>query len=127
MTAIMPGVSTSLTTSLQYQLTRVVSDWTPQQGIQETAIDGVELVRSDGPTSCGSSVYEPSLIFVIQGTKTIRLGDRKITYDPMTYLASSVHLPVVGRIIDATPEHPYLAGKAYAGPSGSSRVGIAAG
>ena len=79
--------------------------------VQGSAVEGLELIRCDHPSSCGSSVYEPSLCFVIQGTKTIELGDREITYQPLTYLASSVHLPVLGRIVDASTEHPYLAAK----------------
>lgn len=102
--------------SPQRQLARIVRDWTPQEGIQGTAIAGVELIRFDAPTSCGSSVYEPSLCFVIQGTKSIQLGDRNIVYGPLSYLASSVHLPVLGQIMDATPEQPYLAAKLTVNP-----------
>lgn len=111
MTAIIPGFSTRPISTTQQQLARVVSQWTKQQGIQDSAIEGVELIRSDQPTSCASSVYEPSLCFVIQGTKTIEFGDRRIEYTPLTYLASSVHLPVLGRVEHATPELPYLAAK----------------
>ena len=53
---------------------------------------------------------------MIQGTKTIQLGDREITYQPLSYLASSVHLPVLGRIVDASEEHPYLAVKLKVDP-----------
>ncbi len=116
MTATIPEVATNLMPNLQQQLALVASRWTKQQGIQSSAIDGLELIRSDQPSNCGSSVYEPSLCFVIQGTKTIQLGDREITYKPLTYLASSVHLPVLGRIVDATPEHPYLAVKLTVDP-----------
>lgn len=111
MTANVPEISGNLTLNLQQQLARVASQWTTHQGIQGSAIDGLELIRCNEPSSCGSSVYEPSLCFVIQGTKTIQLGDREITYQPLSYLASSVHLPVLGRIVDASEEHPYLAVK----------------
>lgn len=116
MTATVPEISGNLTLHLQQQLARVASQWTKHQGIQGSAIDGVELIRCDEPSSCGSSVYEPSLCFVIQGTKTIQLGDREITYQPLSYLASSVHLPVLGRIVDATEERPYLAAKLKVDP-----------
>ena len=111
MTAIIPEIAGNLSVSLQQQLARVASQWTTHQGIQGTAIDGLELIRCNEPSSCGSSVYEPSLCFVIQGTKSIQLGDRQITYEPLSYLASSVHLPVLGRIIEASDERPYLAAK----------------
>ncbi len=82
MTANVPEISGNLTLNLQQQLARVASQWTTHQGIQGSAIDGLELIRCNEPSSCGSSVYEPSLCFVIQGTKTIQLGDREITYQP---------------------------------------------
>lgn len=116
MTATIPEISGNLTLNLQQRLARVVGQWTTQQGIQGSAINGVELIRCDQPSSCGSSVYEPSLCFVIQGTKTIQLGDREITYKPLTYLASSVHLPVLGRITEASAEKPYLAAKLKVDP-----------
>jgi len=108
MTATIPEVSVHSMLSLQQRLARVVGKWATQQGIQATAIDDVELIRCDQPVSCGSAVYEPSLCFVVQGTKSIQLGDREITYKPLDYLASSVHLPVLGRVIDASAEYPYL-------------------
>ena len=116
MTATVPEISGNLTLNLQQQLARVVSQWTTHQGIQGSAIAGLELIRCDEPSSCGSSVYEPSLCFVIQGTKTIQFGDREITYQPLSYLASSVHLPVLGRIVDASEERPYLAAKLVVDP-----------
>lgn len=116
MTATIPGSSGNLSFNLQQRLARVVGQRTTQQGIQSSAIDGVELIRCDHPSNCGSSVYEPSLCFVIQGTKTIQLGDSEITYTPLTYLASSVHLPVLGRITEASEERPYLAAKLKVDP-----------
>ncbi|KDE41036.1 Transcriptional regulator, AraC family [Nitrincola lacisaponensis] len=108
MTATIPEVSVHSMLSMQQRLARVVGKWATQQDIQATAIDDVELIRSDQPVSCSSAVYEPSLCFVVQGTKSIQLGDREITYKPLDYLASSVHLPVLGRVIDASDEYPYL-------------------
>ncbi|MDX1803400.1 MAG: AraC family transcriptional regulator [Alcanivorax sp.] len=81
-----------------------------------TALSGVQLFRSQVPSSCVSSVYDPSLVFIIQGSKSIQLGDRQIVYGPRTYLASSVHLPVLGQVIDASEEHPYLAMKITVDP-----------
>lgn len=116
MTATIPEVSTNLTSNLQQQLALVTGRWATEQGIQSSAIDGVELLRCDQPFYCSGTIYEPSLCFEIQGTKTIQLGDREINYEPLTYLASAVHLPVFGRIGDASPERPYLAAKLTVDP-----------
>lgn len=116
MDELMPGIIVNHAQSLQEKLASVVSAWTPIEGLQDSAISGVQLVRSDSPGNCGSSVYEPSLCFVIQGSKTIQLGDREITYEPLSYMASSVHLPVLAQVVGASPERPYLAAKLTVDP-----------
>ncbi|WP_028563755.1 AraC family transcriptional regulator [Paenibacillus pinihumi] len=54
------------------------------------------------------SVYDPALCLIAQGSKIVMLGQETYTYDPMSYLIASVHLPVTGQVIQATPEMPYL-------------------
>ncbi len=71
----------------------------------------------DGPTPCMSTVYEPSLCVIAQGRKTIELGDREIVYGALSYMVSSVDLPVNGRVIDASPENPFLAVKINIDPA----------
>lgn len=102
--------------SHQHELARVVRAWTPNAGIQDSAIDGVKLIRADSPSSCVFTVCEPSLGFVVQGSKSVRLGDRDIVYGPLSYGVNAVHLPVLGWVVDATPERPYLAVKLTVDP-----------
>lgn len=83
--------------------------WLPQEAPTNASLDGVTLMRGDCLTPCTSTVYEPSLAFVVQGRKSVQLGDKEIFYDPLTYLVTSVHLPVIGQVIEASPEQPYLA------------------
>ncbi|KGD65236.1 AraC family transcriptional regulator [Alcanivorax nanhaiticus] len=111
MTSTIPELPKNLSASPQRQLAQIVHRWTSGNGMHHSAIEGVDLFRSDALTSCASTVYEPSLIFIIQGTKTVQLGDREIVYGPLSYLANSVHLPVLGQIVDACQDQPYLAAK----------------
>lgn len=99
------------------QLAELVSQRLPAEGFFETAIPGLELFRVDAPTPCMSVVYEPSLCVIAQGRKTIQLGDREIVYGPLSYMVSSVDLPVNGRVVDASPEDPYLAVKITIDPA----------
>ena len=102
--------------SVQRTLVSRIMQWTPEAGIQNTAIKGLGLVRSETEDSCVATLYEPCLGFIVQGRKSVQLGDREIVYGPMSYLASAVHLPVLGRIEAASPEHPYLAVKLVVDP-----------
>ncbi|WP_435100271.1 AraC family transcriptional regulator [Arhodomonas sp. AD133] len=109
------------------QLVRLVSEWVPESGGRTTAIEGLDLYRSDTPTHCESSVYEPSMTFAIQGAKSIQLGDREIVQGPLTYLASNVSLPVLGQIVDATPEQPALAARLTVDPQEVTDLVLASG
>lgn len=116
MTTILPEQIVQLNDSLSQQLVSVARRWTPLEELQDTAITEVQLIRADSPTSFHCIVYEPCLCFVIQGSKTVLLGDKEIVYPGPSYMGSTVHLPVVGRIDHATPEKPYLAVKLSVDP-----------
>ena len=116
MTVIVPEQIAHFCDSLPQQLSQIARRWTPLEELQDTAIAEVQLVRADAPTSFHCAVYEPCLCFVIQGSKTVLLGDKEIVYTGPSYMASAVHLPVVGRIDHATPERPYLAVKVAVNP-----------
>lgn len=100
----------------QEELARIVRERAPGPGLHESSIQGMEIVRADLPGSCTFTVYEPSIGFVIQGRKTVQLGDREIEYGPLTYGVSAVHLPVTGSVKDASPDRPYLAVKLRVNP-----------
>jgi len=53
-------------------------------------------------------IYTPTLCLVAQGTKEARLGETTYRYDAANYLIASVELPVMGSVIEATAERPYL-------------------
>lgn len=93
-----------------------------EEGVYETDIPGLDLFRVDAPTPCMSTVYEPSLCVIAQGSKSVELGDREIIYGPLTYVVSSVDLPVNGRVVDATPEHPFLAVKIDISPTDVAEI-----
>ncbi|MBP2231762.1 AraC-like DNA-binding protein [Azospirillum agricola] len=42
------------------------------------------------------------------GRKQVMLGERVLFYDAAEYLVVSVDLPVVGQVVEASPERPYL-------------------
>lgn len=99
------------------QLADLVSSRIATEGIHKTIIPGLELYRIDAPSGCVSTVYEPSLCVIAQGRKVVELGDREIVYGALSYMVSSVDLPVKGRVIDASPEQPYLAVKISIDPT----------
>jgi AraC-like DNA-binding protein len=80
-----------------------------EQGEQHTtAVPGLSLFRWIEPTEPITGMYEPSICLVAQGAKRVLLGDDTYVYDPHHYLITSVHLPTVVQIIEASREKPYL-------------------
>nr|WP_298139452.1 AraC family transcriptional regulator [uncultured Pseudomonas sp.] len=92
----------------QAELAGRIQRMTDQDGIQNTAIAGLDLFRSSGPTQPVPTLYRPCLCIMAQGSKAVRLGEERYVYDPLNYLVASVTLPVTGQIIDASPQRPYL-------------------
>lgn len=91
-------------------LSRQIQKWAPEEGLTTTAVPGLELIRANSSVNncIGSTVYDPSLCLIAQGSKTVWLGDREIHYGPLSCMVSAVHLPVLGKVTDASPERPYL-------------------
>src|ERR1700741_2264601 len=78
------------------------------EGAQATAVSGLGLYRRSSPTACTSAAYMPTLIVFVQGQKRIVVGRTTYLCDGGTFLLTSVDLPVVSQVIDATPEKPIL-------------------
>lgn len=76
--------------------------------LHTTAVPGLSLFRRDEPTGPISGMYEPSICMAVQGAKRVILGEDTYVYDAHHYLITSVHLPTIVQIIEASPEKPYL-------------------
>jgi len=89
-------------------LREILARCTEHGELHTTAITGLSLFRRDEPTEPISGMYEPSICMVAQGAKRVLLGDDTYVYDPHHYLITSVHLPTVVQITEASREKPYL-------------------
>jgi AraC-like DNA-binding protein len=53
-------------------------------------------------------IYRPSLCIVIQGAKELLFGEDRLHYGAMECLVVSVELPASGRIVEASPDAPFV-------------------
>ncbi|MGY2257708.1 AraC family transcriptional regulator N-terminal domain-containing protein [Pseudomonas sp. SDO55104_S430] len=90
------------------ELATLIKKFAPDFGIHPTAIKNLNLIRSDLPTEDLHQILKPALCVVIDGRKEVRLANETYIYDPLNYLVVSVTLPIVGKVIEASPERPYL-------------------
>ncbi len=71
-------------------------------------LKGLHLQRSSLPKEPLHSVYDPVFCVVAQGSKEVFLSNERYLYDPSHYLLVTTELPLVGHIVDASKERPYL-------------------
>jgi len=79
----------------------------PQDGADQP-IEELYLFRVSTPGEAIHSVYRPCLCVVAQGSKEFFLNDERYVYDPDNYLLVTAELPLVGQVLDASNEEPYL-------------------
>jgi AraC-like DNA-binding protein len=89
-------------------LGKSIARWADKPDRIETEIPGLILFRRDEPTPPVSGMYEPSICLIAQGAKRVLLGDDTFVYDARHFLLTSVHLPTVVQITDASRERPCL-------------------
>ncbi len=89
-------------------LVKSIARWTEHGELFTTAVPGLSLFRREAPTEPITGMYEPSICLVAQGAKRVQLGDDTYVYDAQHYLITSVHLPTVVQVTEASPEKPYL-------------------
>lgn len=93
---------------LRSELARKIAAHTPNAGEHVTPIPGLTLYRRTTRTDCYPATYEPSFNVFVQGKKRITLGGKTYLCDGSTFLLSSLDLPVVSQIVEASDEVPLL-------------------
>jgi AraC-like DNA-binding protein len=88
---------------LAERMTRAITE----DGLLEV-FPGVFLGRFSRPTGQVYSVFKPSFCVIAQGSKQVHLGEEVFRYDPGHYLISTVVLPIVSQVVEASEEGPYL-------------------
>ena len=92
----------------QQELSARVARLTPVDGVHQSALSWLALIRNSVPTVCMATVYQPCLAIVVQGRKRALLNDEVFHYDALNYLVVSVTLPAMGQVLEASVERPYL-------------------
>ena len=73
-----------------------------------SAIAGVHCIRLSAPDMELPTVYQPSICVIVQGVKQVLLEEEIYRYAPPQFLAVSVDLPLLGQVIEASADEPYL-------------------
>ncbi|MGC1483452.1 MAG: AraC family transcriptional regulator [Candidatus Acidiferrum sp.] len=100
--------SPNQTCALRAQLARKIAFFIGSGERLITDIPGLLLSRRIAPTAPASATYEPSLAVVAQGRKRAILAGTTFIFDESRYLLTSLDLPVICNVIEASKEVPYL-------------------
>lgn len=91
----------------RHELVERLTHAMPNDGISEPT-PGLLIARASQPMDGIHNVSKPSLCLIAQGAKELSVGDNVLRYDPDHYLIATMQVPVTGRIVEASPERPYL-------------------
>jgi AraC-like DNA-binding protein len=99
-----------MTTSIEHQMQALRAlAAQPGKGRIDTGIPRVAMVQGAIPEHELATVYEPMINLILQGSKSMTVGEQSFEYDPATYFVMSVELPAVGVVRPDRAGAPYLA------------------
>lgn len=90
------------------ELAGAIERFAAVDGMHETAIPRLSLIRSTRMGEPSHTVQRPALCIIARGAKQVLVGDRVVHYGPASYLVISLDLPVVGTVTQASADEPYL-------------------
>ncbi|MBM4797820.1 AraC family transcriptional regulator [Vibrio parahaemolyticus] len=90
------------------KLAKLIDRWTGDANQYDTPISGLRFSRWTTPTPPTSYTHNPSICLIAQGRKRVLLGEESFIYDANHFLISSVDLPIIANIIEASEEQPSL-------------------
>src|ERR1700729_4006131 len=94
---------------LRAELARKIASFVGSEESRATEISGLTLGRRTATTARCSMTYEPRVIVTCQGRKRVELGRNIFICDESRFLLTSLDLPVVSRVIEASKAVPCLA------------------
>jgi AraC-like DNA-binding protein len=85
-----------------------IARWTAGSEQYTTTISGLSLYRHAEPGDPMSCMLAPAIALPVQGAKRALLGPEAYAYDRHKFLITSLDLPAVLQVAQASPESPYL-------------------
>src|SRR5499433_2942202 len=90
------------------ELGELIMRSTGRDGVHQTAITSLYLIRYSSPKPPDFGVIYPGLCIVAQGQKELLLGEEVFSNSPGQYLVSSAEIPLSARVVGATVARPHL-------------------
>ncbi len=89
-------------------LAKRLIDRISDEGEFASGIPNLTFYRFDAPTDPTGYLLEPSVCLILQGVKRVILGDSEHVYDANRFFVTSIDLPVIAQILEASASEPYV-------------------
>lgn len=99
--------TTPRTQFLQNELTIALAALAPDDG-DFTVAEDVRVFRRSSPTPMFHGESSVSFCAIAQGAKHVEFGDLRYVYRREDTLITSIEMPMVSRVVEASEDHPYL-------------------
>ncbi|SQJ09027.1 L-rhamnose operon regulatory protein rhaS [Serratia rubidaea] len=96
------------TSDIRNRLARQISMFVGDEDERMTSLPGLSFAKVRKPMPRSSYLYEPSISMIVRGSKRVQLGGTTYLYDESRFLLTSVDLPTVTEVLEATEASPYL-------------------
>jgi len=98
-----------MTDIMTRRIATYLADSEAAEGLTPIGIDGVEVFHARSDLGLVATVYRPIVCLVLRGSKQMMVGGASHVVHAGQSIVVSMDLPVVARIVDATPDAPYIA------------------
>ena len=88
---------------------QLVSGLAPLEGLNTTRIPGLQLYRESHPHVATPRLYDPYIVFVVQGRKRVAVDEAVFEYHAGMLFITLAPVPVACEVIEASEEKPMLA------------------
>lgn len=89
-------------------LADIIGKWLKGEGDCSTSIDNLLFFRRETLTEPCACMVEPSIVFVVQGSKQLLIRDQSFAYDTQSFLLNSLDIPASSQVLDASVDRPCL-------------------
>jgi AraC-like DNA-binding protein len=93
------------------ELIKTIAQYAEDDGVYDTAVPRVSIVRISSPSEPVHGVHKAAICIVAQGTKQVVVADQTFRYEGSQQLLVSCDLPVIGQVVGASKDEPYLSMK----------------
>lgn len=90
------------------ELVRRYADAQEDEGPYWTEVPGLIVLRTDCERPPNHILHNPALCIVLQGSKWTMFGGERYDYHAGQALLVSLQVPAIGRVVEATPDKPFL-------------------